>query len=246
MAADAGANRRGQLVGVAFLAIVLLAAVLLATGALSGSDPADDASVVDGVKGTEETTALLRGVPQDGLTLGRPDAPVTVVEFVDFKCPICKSFALEDLPELVRDVVRPGKAKIELRALANLGPDSVVARRAFHGMAAQGQAWTMAELLFYNQGPESEEWADLDLLDRIRGTAPELRNAKVVTTADPAADRLADEAERLKSQLDVSGTPTIFVRPSGRTDAGSFRRVSLKGTGSKAGKVRSAVEDLAG
>lgn len=244
--ADAGANRRGQLVGVAFLAIVLLAAALLATGALSGSDPADDASVVDGVKGTEESTALLRGIPQDGLTLGRPDAPVTIVEFVDFKCPICKSFALEDLPELVRDVVRPGTANIELRALANLGPDSAVARRAFHGLAAQDRAWNMAELLFYNQGPESDEWATPELLSRIGRTAPELRGAPIVTTADPTTDRLADEAEALRSRLEVSGTPTVFVRPRGRTDVGSYRRVSLKGTGSKAGKVRSAVEDLAG
>lgn len=244
--ADAGANRRGQLVGVAFLAIVLLAAVLLATGSFSGSDPADDASVVDGVKGTEESTALLRGIPQDGLTLGRPDAPVTIVEFVDFKCPICKSFAIEDLPELVRDVVRPGKANIELRVLANLGPDSPVARRAFHGLAAQDRAWNMAELLFYNQGPESEDWATPELLTKIGRTAPELRGSTVTTAADPATDRLADEAEALRSRLDVSGTPTIFVRPRGRTDTGAYRRVDLKGTGSKAGKVASAVDDLAG
>lgn len=244
--ADAGANRRGQLVGVAFLAIVLVAAVLLGTGAFAGSDPADDASVVDGVKGTEETTALLRGIPQDGLTLGRPDAPVTIVEFVDFKCPVCKSFAIEDLPDLVRDVVRPGKANVELRVLAGLGPDSAVARRTFHGLVARNRAWTMAELLFYNQGPESEDWATPELLTKIGRTAPELRGSPVSTAADPVTDRLSDEAEALKSRLDVGGTPTIFVRPRGRTDPGAYRRVDLKGTGSKADKVASAVDDLAG
>lgn len=243
---DAGANRRGQLVGVAFLLIAMLAAVLLATGALSGDDPADDASVVDGVKGTEETTALLRGIPQDGRVLGRPDAPVTIVEFVDFKCPVCKSFALEDGPQMVRDLVRTGKANIELRALANLGPDSSVARRAFHGLAARDRAWTMAELLFYNQGSEADEWATPELLTKIGRVAPGLRGAPIVTASTAETARMGAEDEALGRRLDVTGTPTIFVRPRGRTDDAAYRRVNLKGTGSRAGKVTSAVEELAG
>lgn len=242
--ADAGANRRGQLVGVAFLLIAVLAAVLLATGTFSGSDPADDASVVDGVKGTEETTALLRGVPQDGLVLGRPDAPVTIVEFVDFKCPICKGFAIEDGPEVVRDLVRTGKANVELRVLANLGPDSAVARRAFHGLAAQDKAWPMAELLFYNQGSEGEEWATPELLTKIGRVAPELRGVPIAVASDDATSRLDVEADRLGDRLDVTGTPTIFVRPRGRTDDAAYRKVDLRGTGSRAGKVASAVADL--
>lgn len=242
--ADAGANRRGQLLGVAFLLIAVLAAVLLATGALSGDDPADDASVVDGVKGTEETTALLRGIPQDGLVLGKPDAPVTIVEFVDFKCPVCKSFVLKDGPDVVNALVRTGKAKVELRALANIGPDSSVARRAFHGLAAQGKAWAMAELLFYNQGPESDEWATPALLTKIGKVAPELRGAPIVTASNAETTRMGAEADALGKRLDVSGTPTIFVRPTDRTDDAAYRKVSLKGTGSKAGKVADAVADL--
>lgn len=244
--ADAGANRRGQLVGLVFVLIAVLAAVVLATGALSGDDPAADASVVDGVRGTEETTSLLRGIPQDGIVLGRPDAPVTIVEFVDFKCPVCKSFVLEDGPEVVDDLVRTGKANVELRALANLGPDSTIARRAFHGLAARDQAWTMAELLFYNQGSEADEWATPELMAKIGRVAPELRGAPIVTTPTPETSRMSTEDEALGRRLDVGGTPTIFVRPRGRTDDAAYREVSLKGTGSKAGKVRSAVEDLAG
>ena len=57
-------------------------------------------------------------MPQDGLTLGRPDAPATVVEFIDVKCPFCKEFAIEDGPDLVRDLVRSGRASLELRVLA--------------------------------------------------------------------------------------------------------------------------------
>lgn len=242
----AGVNRRGQLVGVLFLVVAVAVALLLGTGAFSGGDPADDASVVDGVKGTKETTALLRDVPQDGRILGRADAPATIVEFVDLKCPICKSFVIEDAPDVVRDLVRTGKANVELRVLAFLGPDSVVARTAVNALAAQDRAWTFAELLFYNQGPESDEWATPAFLMKIASVAPELRGQRIQTTPTPETTRLSTEDEALRKELDVDGTPTIFVRPRGRTAKGDYRKVDLRGTGSTAGKIADAVADVTG
>ncbi|CAB4953809.1 unannotated protein [freshwater metagenome] len=239
-------NRRGQLLGVAFLLVAVLFAVLLGTGAFSGSDPAEDASVVDGVRGTEETTVLLRGVPQEGITLGRSEAPVTIVEFVDLKCPACRTFTLKEGPAIVQDLVRSGRAKVELRVLAleSFRPDTLVGRTAVHALAEQGKAWNMAELLYYNQGPESEAWLTPALLRKIAGASPELRGAPVVVRPTPATTRMGAEAEALADELEVTGTPSIFVRPSGRTDKGAFERVDLRGTGSDAGKVASAVSDL--
>jgi protein-disulfide isomerase len=241
-----GANRRGQLLGVGFVLIAVLVAVLLGTGAFSGSDPAKDASVVDGVKGTEETTALLKGIPQDGLLLGRTDAPTTIVEFVDVKCPVCKGFALKDGPDVIRDLVRSGRAKIELRLVGGaLGKDSLVGRTAIHALAAQDRAWPMTELLFYNQERENDDWVTPELLKKIGGVAPELRGAPIVTTPTPETIRMGEQTDALAKRLDVKGTPTIFVRPSGRTDDGAYRKVDLRGTGSDAGKVSSAVGDVA-
>jgi protein-disulfide isomerase len=245
----AGVNRRGQLLGVAFVLVALVVAALLGTGAFAGSDPAEDASVVDGVKGTEETTALLRGVPQDGIVLGRPDAPVTVVEFVDVKCPVCQSFALGNAKKLVQDLVRPGRAKIELRVIGVIGmdeknPDTLVGRTAVNALAAKDRAWALAELLFYNQGNEAERWVTPERLAKIGATAPELRGTPITTTPTRETIRLGAESDALSKRLDVGGTPTIFVRPSDRTDDAAFRKVDLRGTGSDAGKIASAVDDL--
>jgi hypothetical protein len=229
-----------ELCGTAFLV-----AVVVGSGALSGDDPAEDASNVDGVLGTKETTALLRGIPQDGLTLGAPSAPVTIVEFVDVKCPFCKDYALTDGEQVIRDLVRPGKAKIELRVLANLGESSVTGRTAIHDVAARDQAWTLSELLYFNQRSEAEEWVTPDLLGRIGRTAPELRGIPLSTTPTAASRRLDTETDRLRIRIGSDGkTPTIYVRPSDRTDAGAFREVDLRGTGSKAAKVAGAVADL--
>lgn len=243
---DSGVNRRGQLVGVAFVIAALVVAAALGTGVFSGSDPTKGASVVDGVKGTKETTALLRGIPQDGITLGRPDAPVTVVEFVDVKCPVCQGYVLKDGPKVVKDLVRTGKANLEVRILGldQFRPDTLVGRTAVNALAAQDKAWDLLELLYWNQGSEGDQWVKPALLKKIGSTAPELRGTPITTTDTPETTRLAAEADALSKKLDLSGTPSIFVRPRGRTDTGAYEKVSLKGTGSKASKVAAAVADL--
>ncbi|WP_026910892.1 thioredoxin domain-containing protein [Patulibacter minatonensis] len=240
-------NRRGQLVGLGFLAAVILVAVLIGSGAFSGDDPAKKAKVVDGVRGPEETAKLLRGIPQNGLVLGRPDAPATVVEFVDVKCPFCKNFALKDGPDVIEDLVRTGRANLELRVLDNLGRSSGDGRTAIHAAAEKNQAWTLSELLYYNQKSEGEEWVTPALLQRMNRVAPEFRGLTLSTTRTPETERLDAQTDALAKELDFGGkTPTIYVRPRGRTDKGAYRKVDLKGTGSKADKIADAVAKVDG
>src|SRR5215213_761101 len=56
-------------------------------------------------------TKLLAGIPQSSTLLGRPTAPVTLVEYADLQCPFCREFATETVPVLVREYVRTGKVR---------------------------------------------------------------------------------------------------------------------------------------
>lgn len=245
-AAPDGAARRGQLVGAALLAAMVIVGALIALGTFGGDDPARDASVVDGVRGVEETAALLDGVPQRGIVLGDPDAAATIVAFVDLKCAACRGFALTHQPTIVRDLVRTGKAAIELRLLAieRFGPDDRQGRTAAHNLAASNRTWPLVELAFYNQGPASEAWIDAALLRGFTRASPGLRGATIDLDPTPASRELDAAADRLAAQLDVVGTPTVYVRPTADARPEAHRRVDVARFEDPAAAVAEAVDAL--
>src|SRR5437016_4300105 len=84
---SAGRSRRASpkvIVG-AVVALVVLGGVVPATLALTGrsSSPAQ----VGPLPHAAAVQRLFAGIPQRGNVLGRPQAPVTLVEYVDLQCP---------------------------------------------------------------------------------------------------------------------------------------------------------------
>src|SRR5262249_37149252 len=63
------------------------------------------------VKGVAQVNAQLAGLTQSGQTLGDSSAPVTVTEFGDPQCPVCKAFSEQIAPDLISSEVKTGKVK---------------------------------------------------------------------------------------------------------------------------------------
>ena len=111
------------------LAALGVSAVLVAAGiAVSASGGAKHAAPP-----APPASATFRGVPEHGGVLGDPRAPLTLTEYVDLQCPICAEASKQTLPWLVKNYVRTGKAKLELRTLHFIGPDSARAARVAAG-----------------------------------------------------------------------------------------------------------------
>jgi protein-disulfide isomerase len=215
-------SRRRLYAGVA-VAAALLAAALIGFSALSGDDSesAPPPAAVDG----RATARLFAGIPQDGIALGRPNAPVTLVEFADFQCPFCASFARDALPEIVRKYVRPGKVRIEYRALAFIGSDSDVAREMALAAAQQDRLWQFGHLLFENQGEENSGWVTEERLEATANAVPGLDVERALADRSVAAvAEQAEMAEHHARQFEISGTPAFLA---GRT-GGKLERIEIQ------------------
>jgi len=51
----------------------------------------------------------------DDAVLGDADAPVEIIEFSDYQCPYCGKFWSETLPQIEKDYIQTGKAKLVFR-----------------------------------------------------------------------------------------------------------------------------------
>ncbi len=222
----------GGLAGIAVAVAVVLIVVNLTGGESKSSSPA----AVDG----SATAALLAGIPQDGISLGSPDAPVVLVEFADLQCPFCAQFAGGELPKLVEDYVRPGKLRIEFRGLTFIGAressgdnDSEQALRFALAAGEQNKLWNVVDLLYLNQGPENTGWVTPELLDAIGAAVPGLDVAAADAAADsPAVSQAIQDSALLAQQRFPDGiaTPSFLVGKRG----GALTLVKAPWTDSKA------------
>ena len=160
---------------------------------------------------------MFAGIPQDGTTLGRADAPVEIRLYEDFQCPACAQFARETLPELIESRVGPGEVRLVSETLAFLGPDSVTTARAALAAGAQDRYWQYAYLLFENQGAENSGYATDEFLTDLAEETEGLDVEEWWTARDDAfvEEELAVVQQRAEED-GVDSTPTLVVSgPSG-------------------------------
>ncbi len=143
-------------------------------------------------------------------TLGAPDAPVTIVEFMDYECPFCQGFARDTFPLLKQHYIETGKVRYVARDFPL--PKHSRARPAATAAACageQGRYWEMREALLAAAGQLRDE----DFAGHVRRLGLDI----------PAFDACRGEPRHLlrldqdfaeARALGVSGTPTFLVGAS--------------------------------
>jgi protein-disulfide isomerase len=198
------------LAGAAVLAtLIVVVAIVVSQGGADDEDaPAPAPAQSEG--GGEASS--LEGIPQEGVALGDPDAPATLIEFADLQCPFCAEFATGELPQVIEDYVRPGRLRLELQLLAFIGPDSERGRQVAHAAALQNRMWDYTDLFFRNQGAENSGYATNAFLERLARQTPGLDPDQLAEDfGNPRAEALSRQAERLGRQLQVDGTPSFYL-----------------------------------
>ncbi|MET0604802.1 MAG: thioredoxin domain-containing protein [Baekduia sp.] len=193
-----------------FSVLLGAAAAIVAVAVLVSSSGSD--STAPRKPSVRDVTAILRGIPQDRLTLGDPNAPVLLVEFADLQCPYCRQFAAESWPDIVRRYIRTGKVKMELRLTALLGEDSGKANKAVMAAGLQNRMWD-ASMRFYDvQGQENSGYVTdrflRGVLSGVRGL--DLARAMKDRTSAGVRDELG-AVYSLQRRYGINSTPTLMI-----------------------------------
>lgn len=209
--------------GVAALAAVIIAVIVIATG--SGDDGSPTKQAGESVAGANDTAALLAGIEQDGPVLGDPRAPVTLIEFGDLQCPYCKDASDDVLPAIIEDYVRTGRVKVIFRDVAFLGDDSIRAAQMAAAAGQQNRLWDFVKLFYLNQGQENSGYVTDEFLREIGGGVRGLDVDRAMDSrGDPELQRQIAEAQQEWQGYGLTGTPSFVV---GRT-GGELEEVNLE------------------
>jgi protein-disulfide isomerase len=212
-------TRRIQMLSgvVAIVVIVVIVVIVLSTSG-GGSTKTVKASSPKAKSAVASINTLLKGIPQNGTTLGKSSAPVTVTEYGDLECPVCKDFALGAENTLITKDVRTGKVKLVYKsfptATAN-GPDPSVfptQQAAAYAAGAQNRAWNYIETFYHEQGTEDTSYVTTAYLN---GLAKQISGLNIKQWSEdrfnPTYESQVSKEERQAQSLGIDATPGFVV-----------------------------------
>lgn len=147
--------------------------------------------------------------------LGDKDAKVTIVEFSDFQCPFCKQLFEDALPQIKKEYIDTGKAKLAYRhyPLTSIHPNAQKAAEASECANDQDKFWEYHDQLFTNQA----DWETLpsdgalnkfaEYAGAIGINGEELREC---VTSGKMAENVKKDIDA-GTAVGVDGTPASFV-----------------------------------
>jgi protein-disulfide isomerase len=146
------------------------------------------------------------------LTLGRPTAPVTIVEFGDYQCTNCGAFARDTEPAIIHKYVDTGVVRLVWRDFPWVDAQSVAAAVAARAAGMQGRFWAYHDYLFAHQSPD--EHSGLVTGAYLRSVARRLGLNMTLFSRDVADPALAAAVRADKAfgeGLGVPGTPAFLI-----------------------------------
>jgi protein-disulfide isomerase len=209
--------RRLRMVGGVVVVAIALVAVAIAVSSSGSTIAVIKPNSPAARKAQASVNSLLQGIPQKGDTLGSPSAPVTVTEFGDLECPVCKSFALGAENQLISNEVRAGKVKLVFRSLetaSGTANGSMFVPQQASALAAGQQklGWNYILLFYREQGDETTTYVNDNFLAGLAKQVSGLNYGQ--WTSDRQSSSLSTQVtadRQAAANAGYSSTPTLVV-----------------------------------
>jgi protein-disulfide isomerase len=214
-------RRLRMLGGTVVAAIVVVVAAVVISSSGGGSQVVKPNSPA-AKQAQKSVNTLLAGIPQQGNTLGSSSAKVTVTEYGDLVCPICKEFALGAENQLIANEVRKGNVKLVYKALETAsgqanGAMFVPGQAAALAAGNQKKAWNYIELFYHEQGDETNSYVTNNYLGGLAAQIPGLKVNQ--WSSDRQSPTLASQVNKAESDGEAAAagagqqvsTPMIVV-----------------------------------
>jgi protein-disulfide isomerase len=239
-------RRRLMILGGVALAAIVVVVVAIAISSSGGGGGGTNVSAGKPASGGAAVQRLYAGIPQSNLVLGKSSAPVTLVEYIDLKCPVCQAFETRVFPSLLRDYVRRGRLRVEVRVqdfVGNEEHDSEDAARMALAAGLQDRLYQFASLFYRHQGNENEAYVTDSFVTSIGKAVPGLDvNQALQQRSSSKVTRELQAASSAFGSNGFTGTPSFQLgttggslkpyQPHSYVDAAEFERAidNLLGT----------------
>ncbi|MCS7060858.1 MAG: DsbA family protein [Anaerolineae bacterium] len=142
---------------------------------------------------------------------GPADAPIRVLEFIDYQCPACGVQARQYEQGIIDAFAATGKVRYEVRSLAFVGPESRNAAVASLCAMDQNRFWDMHISIFTNQAGENRGSLSAG---RLREMAEKLgldMAAYDQCVGSGKFDQTLKDDAALANQYGVNSTPSFVI-----------------------------------
>ncbi|MDH3973575.1 MAG: DsbA family protein [Deltaproteobacteria bacterium] len=146
----------------------------------------------------------------EGPTLGRKDAPLTLVEFTDYECPYCKRFYDSTFAQLKKNYIDTGKLKFVSRNLPlPFHKNAKKAAQATSCAGDQGKYWEMRDVVFKN----SRALGENNLSVYAENLKLDMKKFNACLDSDRHLDKIDADVKAARS-ASITGTPSFVLGKS--------------------------------
>jgi protein-disulfide isomerase len=196
----------------------LLCAMAAATATLAVTGAANAAPEIPQASGDIDMTEVLKPGSLPEMALGKPDAPVTIVEYMSMTCPHCAHFHNTTFEEIKKKYVDTGKARFIIREFP-FDPAAAAAFMLARCNASKPEELSMPEQYFAMVAAlfkQQETWAAAEdrraallQMSKLAGFTEDsftkcLTNQKLLDEVNATRERGAKE-------FGVDSTPTFLI-----------------------------------